>query len=814
MLKEVTDNAYDEVMAGFAKRIDVVLSKDGTLSVADDGRGIPVEIHPQTKKSTLETVLTILHAGGKFGGGGYKVSGGLHGVGVSVVNALSTDLVAEVKKGASLYRQTYHRGVPEADVKKVTKNQDDEWANREGAGTRITFKPDPEIFESVEFSWKTILDHIRQQTYLTRGAWVNLRDERGESANRYSFYFEGGVAAYARHIGQPKGLLFEKVFYVEKVVNNINVEVALVYVDDFNEHVFTFANNIYTVEGGTHLAGFRTALTRAVNAYAKKQGFLKDADPTLTGDDLREGLVAVISVKLPDPQFEGQTKGKLGTQEVRPAVDAVTAEAVSYYLEENPSEGKAIIEKVLLAARARAAARAARETVLRKGALDGLSLPGKLADCSSKDPAVSELYLVEGDSAGGCFAPDVEVALTDGRSLSFADLAKAQETGEPLYCYSIDNGQVAEKPIENVRITKQNAEVISINLSNGESITCTPDHKFMVSDGSYKEAKDLRPTDPLKIRHSEVAPLGAADESRLSQGNVYFVSIGNINERMDVYDLEVPGTHNFALASGVFVHNSAKQGRDRRFQAILPLRGKILNVERARLDRMLSSQEIKNLIVAMGAGIGDDKDIEKLRYHRICVMTDADVDGAHIRTLLLTFFYRHFPEIVDKGYLYVTQPPLFAITKGKQKHYAYSDKQRDDILKALAKEKADKAEAVVEATGEESAEEEEEAPANQEESEELARATLEKMGERAPVSTSGEVKIAGVNVQRYKGLGEMNAEELWQTTMNPENRILIRMSVDDAMKADQLFTMLMGDEVAPRKHFIQSRAKQVANLDI
>ncbi len=664
LIWEVFDNAIDEAMAGHAKRVDIVLNHDGSVSVADDGRGIPVEIHPQTKKSALETVMTILHAGGKFGAedSGYKVSGGLHGVGVSVVNALSSTLTAEVKKDGTLYRQVYHRGIPEADVAKATKDKEDEWQNRDGNGTRQTFVSDPDIFSSTEFSWKTIIDHIRQQAYLTRGVWIALRDDRGEKSVHYSFYFEGGVAAYARHLGQPKGLLFDKIFYTQKSVGDIQVEVALVYVDDYNEHVFTFANNIYTVEGGTHLIGFRTALTRVINSYAKKQGILKDADPALTGEDLREGLTAVISVKLPEPQFEGQTKGKLGTPEARPAVDAVTAESLAYYLEENPSEAKTIIEKVLLAARARAAARAARETVLRKGALEGSALPGKLADCSEKDPTRSELYLVEGNSAGG----------------------------------------------------------------------------------------------------------------------------------------------------------SAKGGRDRRFQAILPLRGKILNVEKARLDRMLSSQEIKNLIVALGAGIGEEKQLDKLRYHRIVLMTDADVDGLHIRTLLLTFFFRHFPEVIDKGYLYIAQPPLFAISKGGKKQYAYSDRERDAILKELLAAKQAKAEVAVETSVEveTATDENEETPESQEASEELARATLEKMGERSPVSTSGEVKVSGVNVQRYKGLGEMNAEELWETTMDPEHRILLRVAVDDAMKADELFSMLMGDEVPPRKQFIQTHAKSVSNLDI
>ncbi|MFY9483999.1 MAG: DNA topoisomerase (ATP-hydrolyzing) subunit B [Patescibacteria group bacterium] len=593
---EVLDNAIDEAMAGHAKQIEVRMFDGEKISVWDDGRGIPTDLHPTTKKSALETVMTYLHAGGKFGGEGYKVSGGLHGVGVSVVNALSVSMLTEVHRDGKIFVQQYSRGKPKAAVKtlgKTTKH-----------GTLQTFEADPEIFPKIEFSYKTILDHCRQQAYLTKGTRISVIDQRSGKEQRYTFYFEGGIASYVRHIVHAREMLNDPPFYVDKPLESTNVEVSLTYINDYNEHVFSFANNIHTGDGGSHLTGFRSALTRVLNDYAKKNSILKNGDSPLTGDDVREGLVAVISVKLRDPQFEGQTKARLGNPEVRTHVESVVAEHLSYYLEEHPNEARRLIEKVILSARARAAAKAARETVLRKGALEGMTLPGKLADCSSRDPALSEMFIVEGDSAGG----------------------------------------------------------------------------------------------------------------------------------------------------------SSKQGRDRHTQAILPLRGKILNVERARLDRMLASDEIKALIIAMGTGIGEDFDIAKIRYHKIVIMTDADVDGSHIRTLLLTFFYRHFAPIIDGGYLYIAQPPLYAITSGKQKSYAYNDEQKEKITAAAG----------------------------------------------------GQAIV----VQRYKGLGEMNPEQLWETTMDPAARVLLQVTVQDAEKADEIFTMLMGDEVPPRKHFIQTHAKAVKNLDI
>lgn len=601
LIWEVLDNSIDEAMAGFADKVIVTLMSNNYVSVEDNGRGIPVDLHPQTNKSALETVLTTLHAGGKFGGNGYKVSGGLHGVGVSVVNALSKETIAEVYRDGKVYQQKYLRGIPQSDVKIV--------GDTEKCGTKITFLADNEIFEVVKYNWNTIIDRCRQQAYLTGKIQIIIIDQREEDKQKkYHFYFEGGVASYIKYLSGSKKLLADPPIYINKNIQDIQVEVSLSYIDDYNEHLYSFANNIITPEGGTHLTGFRSALTKAINDYAKKYNLIKESDSALSGDDVREGLVAIISVKLGNPQFEGQTKAKLGNPEVRAVVDTIANLGIGEYLGEHPQESKRIIEKCYLSARARLAAKAARETVIRKGALEGMTLPGKLADCSEKNASKSELYIVEGDSAGG----------------------------------------------------------------------------------------------------------------------------------------------------------SAKQGRDRKFQAILPLRGKILNVERARLDRMLSSDEIKALVVAMGAGIGDQIDINKMRYHRIIIMTDADVDGAHIRTLLLTFFFRHFPEIIDQGYVYIAQPPLYSINSGKNKIYAYSDEERDKII--------------------------------------------------AKLRTSNEK--ATFTIQRYKGLGEMNPDQLWETTMDPVNRILLRVRTEDAERSSEIFSMLMGEEVLPRKKFIQTHAVNVKNLDI
>ncbi len=644
---ELVNNSIDEAIAGEANEVEVVLHENGWVSCTDNGRGIPIDKHKTTGKSALETVLTVLHAGGKFGGGGYKVSGGLHGVGVSVVNALSTDLKAVVYKDGVEYSQEYKNGVPTGDIKKI--------GNTNKQGTTISFLPDPEIFETTQFSYKTILDYLRHQAYLTKGVRVNLIDELKNRS--YGFYFEGGIRSYVEHLNKGKEALNQPTFYVDKNVGEVNVELAVQYCDSFNEQLRAFANNIYNPEGGTHVVGFRSALTRVVNDYARKNGLIKEKEENLTGDDVREGLTAVISVKLPDPQFEGQTKGKLGNPEIRTVVEKVLNEYLSYYLEENPNEARKIIGKGVLSARARLAARAARDSVIRKGALEGMTLPGKLSDCSSKDAEKSEVYIVEGDSAGG----------------------------------------------------------------------------------------------------------------------------------------------------------SAKQGRDREFQAILPLRGKILNVERARLDKMLANNEVKNLIIAMGTGIGETFDISKLRYHRIIIMTDADVDGAHIRTLLLTLFYRHFPELVSEGKIYIAQPPLYKISRGKSSKYAYSDTQRDEIIdelkNSMGDKKSDKPNTQVEIG--------EEAPSSVETAKDLAEVAIVEQENTDLDSESKETqKISGLSIQRYKGLGEMNADQLWETTMDPENRILLKVTVADAEKADAIFNKLMGEEVALRKNFIQTHAKSVENLDV
>lgn len=633
---EIVDNSVDEAMAGHADLIDVVIQKDGGCSVTDNGRGIPIDVHKTTKKSALETVLTVLHAGGKFGGdaSGYKVSGGLHGVGAAVVNALSTDLIAEVMRDGKVFTQAYKKGVPQGKVKETGKiSAEEEFQN----GTRITFYPDVSIFTTVEFNFKTILEHLRSQAYLTKGLHFRITDER--VGLTYQYYFEGGVISYIKQINRKKKIKHEPI-YINKTIDEIMVEIAIQYTDEFDEIVLAYANNEYNPEGGTHVTGFRTALTRSINNYAVKNSFVKESEK-LTGEDMREGLSAIISVKLPNPQFEGQTKAKLGNPEVRTAVETVLGSALEEHFEEHPADATRIIEKVILAAKARLAARAARDSVLRKGVLEGLALPGKLADCSESDPAKSEIYIVEGDSAGG----------------------------------------------------------------------------------------------------------------------------------------------------------SAKQGRDRRFQAILPLRGKILNVERARLDRMLGSEQIKNLVIAMGAGVGDQFDVEKLRYHRIIIMTDADVDGAHIRTLLLTLFYRYFPDVIRRGYLYIAQPPLFRVQVGKEHQYAFSEDERDEILKDLLSEK----EAKKNVKG-----------AKKVKAEEVEVPETE-------VSEEGEdsaTKAKGYSIQRYKGLGEMNPGQLWETTMDPENRVMLQVHIEDAEKASEIFETLMGDEVAPRKRFIQTHAKSVKNLDI
>ncbi len=643
LIWEVLDNSLDEAMAGHAKKISITLMPQNRVRVVDDGRGIPVDVHKQTKKSALETVLTTLHAGGKFGSDAYKVSGGLHGVGVSVVNALSVWLKAEVCRDSQQYAQEYMRGIPKGPVKKTGKC--------EGSGTAISFEPDKEIFPSIVFDWDRILDHIRQQAYLTAGIHVTVEDARETDVaadksplcHAYSFYFEGGIVSYVGYLNRNEKPKHDNIFYCAKETEvggdkKILVEAAFQYTDDIQGKEIAFANNIYNGEGGTHLTGLRTSLTRALNDYAKKNDYFKKDDETLTGEDIREGITAVVSVKIQNSalQFEGQTKSKLGNPEARTAVETVVGEALKEWLEKYPRDGAEIIGKALLAQKARKAAKAARETVLRKGALEGMMLPGKLADCQSKDPSQSELFLVEGDSAGG----------------------------------------------------------------------------------------------------------------------------------------------------------SSKQGRDRKFQAILPLRGKILNVEKARLDKMLASKEIKSLIIALGAAIGDEFDVTRLRYHRIVIMTDADVDGAHIRTLILTLFYRYFPIVVERGYLYIATPPLYKVRSGKISRYVYSDAEKDAAIAQIKKQKIETKKQRASAKGKDQAEETEESESDANDS------------------------MKGIEIQRYKGLGEMNPSELWETTMDPARRLFRQVTIDDAAAADRIFDILMGDEVLPRKKFIQTHAKAVKNLDI
>ena len=593
LVYEVVDNAVDEALAGYATRIVVTLFADGSVQVEDDGRGIPVDVHKKEGLSALELVMTRLNAGGKFGGGGYKVSSGLHGVGVSAVNFLSARLQVWVRRSARTYYQEYARGVPKGAVKAIGK--------ADGTGATVRFWPDPQIFPDTRFDREVIQRRLREMAYLNKRLQIALTDESLGYAS--TFYFEGGIVSFVRALNRDHQVVNQLPFYVDREIEGTQVEIAMQYNETFVENVIAFANTIHTIEGGTHLTGFRSALTNVLNRYARKAGILREQDPNLTGEDVREGLTAVISVKVLEPQFEGQTKGKLGNAEVQGHVSVALTEGLTQYLEENPSEGRRIIEKSLTAARAREAARKARDLVQRKSLLESSTLPGKLADCSERDPALCELYIVEGLSAGG----------------------------------------------------------------------------------------------------------------------------------------------------------TAKGGRDRRFQAILPMRGKILNVEKARLDKVLSFEVIRDLITAMGAGIGDNFNIDKIRYHRIVSMTDADVDGSHIRTLLLTFFFRHFPEVIDRGYLYMAQPPLYKVFKGKQVIWARSDAERDRALRQLGK---------------------------------------------------------GAEIQRMKGLGEMNAEELWETTMNPATRVLLRVTVDDSAAANDTFERLMGPDVEPRKKFIQAHAKSVRNLDI
>jgi DNA gyrase subunit B len=595
LVYEIVDNSIDEALAGYCTQIDIVIGEDNTIMVSDNGRGMPVDMHSKSNKPAVEVIHTVLHAGGKFGGGGYKVSGGLHGVGASVVNALSEWMIVEVKRNGKIYKIEFSRGKTTSELSIIGETDEN--------GSKTTFKPDAQIFDETVFDFQTLEYRLREMAFLNKGIRISLTDERIETAKKSIFYYEGGIKEFVTYLNKNRTSIHDNVIYRETQVEGNTVEIAVQYTDGYTENIYTFANNINTHEGGTHLSGFKSALTKSINDYARKKGFLKEKEENLTGEDIREGITGIISVKLPEPQFEGQTKTKLGNNDIRGVVESVASDMFSEFLEENPNEGKIICEKCIRASKAREAARKARELTRRKGLLDGMTLPGKLADCSERDPSKTEVYIVEGDSAGG----------------------------------------------------------------------------------------------------------------------------------------------------------SAKQGRDRATQAILPLRGKILNVEKANFSRIFNSAEIRAMITAFGCGIGDEFDVEKLRYHKIMIMTDADVDGAHIRTLLLTFFFRYMRPLIEEGYIYIAQPPLYKISKGKSIQYAYSDQELQKILE-----------------------------------------------------DSGR----NVDIQRYKGLGEMNPEQLWETTMDPENRIILRVGIDDAVEADMIFSTLMGEKVDPRREFIEENARYVTNLDV
>lgn len=1041
LVYEVVDNSVDEALAGYCTDIQVTLNPDNSVTVVDNGRGIPTDVHSKTGKSALETVMTVLGAGGKFGGGGYKVSGGLHGVGVSVVNALSETVEVTVWRDKKVHTQRYYRGVPQGELKI-------ESGAGSRTGTAVTFLPDIAIFTTgIVFDYTMLAGRLRELAYLNGGVRITFTDSRIESLpdqqpHVESYYYEGGIREYVEYMNREKQAIHEEIIYIKGERNNVQVEVALQWCSDaYTDNLLGFANNIRTIDGGTHLEGLKAVLTRTMNNFARKRNKLKEGDSNLAGENIREGLTAVISVKVPDPEFEGQTKTKLGNTEVRGIVDSLVGEVLTEYLDFRPGVADAVLEKAIQAFNAAEAARRARDLVRRKSVLESSTLPGKLADCSSRDPAESEIFIVEGDSAGGCFAGDTQVALADGRALSFKELVAEQAAGKQHFCYTMrHDGTIGLERILHPRITKRNAAVIKVTLDNGEEIVCTPDHRFMLRDGSYKPAQDLTANDSLmplyrklsdvqesgitingyemvwqprsdrwifthliadwynrwqgvyqksagehchhldfdkrnnnptnlqrlsaadhlalhrehlaqtlhrpdviekcrairqalefrsrmsdrmkqpemsqllserakaqwqdqaykaymagkwqefydsnadyrqqnsqqlnqvqqaywsdpnhriaqaqrvasyfanhpaaRQQHSEQArqqwqdadlrawrseetkaqwtpefrvkrkvalhqtyyrkTLAALKQIEVEQGSLdleayrayriqtkdksllkfetfrdrYFqgsqaqvleavthynhriVSVEFLVEPIDVYDIEVPHTHNFALANGVFVHNSAKQGRDRRFQAILPLRGKILNIEKTDDAKIYKNNEVQSLITALGLGIkGEEFSSTQLRYHRIIIMTDADVDGAHIRTLLLTFFYRYQRQIVDQGYVYIACSPLYKVERGRSAHYCYSDRDRDQVIASF--------------------------PEN-----------------------------AKYDIQRFKGLGEMMPQQLWETTMNPESRTLKRVEIEDAAEADRIFTVLMGDRVAPRREFIETFGPRLNLTDL
>ncbi|MDO8460433.1 MAG: DNA topoisomerase (ATP-hydrolyzing) subunit B [Nanoarchaeota archaeon] len=736
LVYEVVDNSVDEAMAGYCDSIVVVLNKDGSVTVTDNGRGIPTEIHPVYKRPAVEVAITRLHAGGKFDKGSYAVSGGLHGVGISVVAALSKHLRVTIKRGGKIYQQDYKIGKPLHDLKVIGT------CSASDTGTEITFMPDETIFSITKFDFSVLETRFREIAFLNKGLKIEMKDE--ETGKKEVFHYEGGLIEFVKWVNGSKDPIHKPIYFT-KTESKIVVECSVQYNAGYQENVLGFVNTINTVEGGTHVVGFKTALTRAINDYAKKNNLIKSEG--LTGDDVREGLTAIVSVHVPDPQFEGQTKTKLGNSEVKGIVESVSYFALAEFFEENPPIAKRIVTKALEAQQARNAAKKAKELVRRKSAFSIGGLPGKLADCSKKSSEDTELYIVEGDSAGGCFAGDVQVALTDGRNLSFKELVKENNNGKENFCYTIKkDGSIGIEKIEHPRMTKKNAEVIKIVLDNDEEIVCTPDHKFMLRDGSYKEAKNIIVTDSLMPLYNEI--------EIKTKFNHKIKKIEWLNSKIDVYDIEVPNTHNFALASGVFVHNSAKQARNKEFQAILPIKGKILNVEKANSLKILSNEEISNLITAIGVGVGEQFDVSKLRYSKTIIMTDADVDGAHIRTLLLTFFFRFMRPLIDNGNIYVAVSPLYRVRKRKI-HYVYNEEELKQIISKLG---------------------------------------------------------GNAEVQRFKGLGEMDAEQLWETTMDPKNRLLKKVTIEDAAIADQTFTRLMGDDVEARRQFIAQRAHE-AEID-
>lgn len=1177
LVYEVVDNSIDEATGGFCDKIKVTVHSDNSVSVEDNGRGIPVDIHKKLKKPALEVVLTTLHAGGKFDHKAYRVSGGLHGVGVSCVNALSEWLEAEVKRDGKIYHQSFERGVTKTKIKSIGKVK--------STGTKITFKPDKEIFSVGEFSFDILSQRLRELAFLNKNIEISLKDEAKEK--EAIFKFKGGIVSFVEYLNRNKDAVHKKVIYFQKEKDGAVVEGALQYNDGYKETIYSFANNINTIEGGTHLSGFKTALTRAVNQHAKTKNLLKNMN-NISGDDAREGVCAVINIKIPNPQFEGQTKTKLGNSEVDGMVNSVAFEALASFFEENPSVINKIVQKAILAARARDAARKARDLTRRKGALDAANLPGKLADCSERDPQFSELYIVEGESAGGCFSQDTRVALLDGRELSFKQLAKEWREGKINYCYTIKrDGTVGVEKICYPRVTKKNTKVVKVVLDNNEEIVCTPDHKFMLRDGNYMEASELKEgmslmplrrklskvkegrkiegylmafdpsrqkwvfvhavsdeynlerkayteksgshkhhadfnklnnnpgniirmnggdhlelhrghckktlhrkdvvekcnkikrskqyrekiskvmrgelremlserakkqwSDPeykrfmsekwksfygenkayrertLKTINKAQKEYWAKDENRKKQAEnirglfqkysekrcklsqkaklqwedvtlwkwrkqktreqwtqefrkkrkaaydkTYLsASLGFLNKvinnqgslnsydqerkslkpknpnllkldtlarrffsgdrgklaeaaknfnhkvkkvehlkkKIDVYDMEVPGTHNFALASGVFVHNSARQARDRNFQAILPIKGKILNVEKARLDRILGSEEIRTIISALGTGVGEEFVPEKLRYHKVIIMADADVDGSHIRTLILTLFYRHMLQLIEAGNVYIAQPPLYRIKKKSWEEYIHSEKEMNEMILSLGtkaaklkrnskppktftqKEFAKIVQSLItieqiglslERKGipfaryiEAVNHKKKKYPAHKisvqqkpvfvmdedklssygeidsldhveiYESHEIQKIDegLLKLGisikdypvqekdlfsltaedDGGPVSINNlkllleevrKIATKGMSVQRYKGLGEMNPEQLWESTMDPQKRALVRVTLEDTVEADRIFTILMGGQAEPRREFIQKHAHEVKNLDV